>query len=90
MLHYLGHVPVETITEWFGDPTEELEVRLDAGFDALVAILDWPDDADDAGRPEPVRATPTTGRPRRWKAAHSASATRSPSRHRRWCSAARR
>ena len=48
VLHYLGHVPVETITEWFGDPTEELEVRLDAGFDALVAILDWPDDADDA------------------------------------------
>ena len=48
VLHYLGHVPIETITEWFGDPTDELEVRLDAGFDALVAILDWPDDADDA------------------------------------------
>ena len=38
--------------------------RLDAGFDALVGILDWPDDADDADG-EPARATPTTGRPRR-------------------------
>ncbi len=47
VLHYLAHVPIETITEWFGDPTEDLEVRIDAGFDALVAILDWPDDADD-------------------------------------------
>ena len=51
VLHYVGHIPVETIAAWFGEQDDEVEAQLDSGFDALVGILDWPaDEGASAGR----------------------------------------
>ncbi len=45
VLHYLAGVPVELIAEWAHCTADQMEALLDDGFDALVAVLDWPVDA---------------------------------------------
>ena len=45
VLHYMAGVPVELIAEWARCTADQMEALLDDGFDALVAVLDWPVDA---------------------------------------------
>ena len=61
VLHYMAGVPVELIAEWARCTADQMEALLDDGFDALVAVLDWP---VDAAAEEQSRARSTTGRPR--------------------------
>jgi hypothetical protein len=47
VLHYMAAVPTELIAEWRRCAPAEVEDLLDDGFDALVALLDWPVEADE-------------------------------------------
>src|SRR4051794_9984596 len=52
VLHYMARLPVDTIVEWFGGTVAQVDGDLDAGFAALVGVLDWSDDPmDETGDP---------------------------------------
>jgi hypothetical protein len=43
VLHYMTQLPEDVVVEWFGVTLDQVGEHLDAGFETLVGILEWPD-----------------------------------------------